>query len=210
MSSSNLLTFDEPSNLLSSSNELTRTPVTKISSPTGTSIPFPDLNTVSPAATRSATARAAYKYVEKLGQSPSCTDISGYVVLLASSITSFEGPVWGITGEPVTVKTKSRSQRAGIYVRELYKNTVGETAFVVEKDGLEFVTHARHFADMDNLLFRYGRVIDVDLDQIINVQVVGLDLDSRDIPYGLLVNPRGCDGSSELLLQSKSRLPATS
>ena len=98
---------------------------------------------------------------------------------------------FGITGELVTVKSKQRSQRCGIYVRELYNSTVGDTAFVVEKDALDYITHARHFAGLDNLLFRYGRVLEPDLDEIINVQVVALDTDPLGSPRGLLVCPRG-------------------
>ena len=73
-----------------------------------------------------------------------------------ANITSFEGPVFGITGEPVSVKGKNRSQRPGVHVREIFNFSMGDVSYVMEKDALEYCTYLRHEANMDHLLFRFG------------------------------------------------------
>ena len=85
-------------------------------------------NSFSPPATRSSTAKSSFRYIPKDGGVPNVTNIAGYIVLLDGSITEFEGPVFGIVGEPVTVQGKRSSQRLGYYIRELFGNTVGPIA----------------------------------------------------------------------------------
>ena len=195
--------------LSSQSHQILRTPSSG-SVPVDQSQPFIPMDGSSPAATRSATVTSTFKYVDQMGSTPVTTNISGFIVLLPASITSFEGPVFGIVGEPVTVSSKRRSQRLGVYVRELFKKNIGDVAFMVEKDELEFVTKARHFADMDNILYRFGRVIDADMGDIINVQVVALDYDRLGVPRGILVCPRGSSGQEHWLQSNPWQFKASS
>ena len=71
---------------------------------------------------------------------------------------------------------------------------MGDVSYVMEKDALEYCTYLRHEANMDHLLFRFGRLVDPDLDEILYVQVVALDVDDDGNPESLLVCRRGCRG----------------
>ena len=145
-------------------------------------------------ATRSTSNKASLHYVTKAGVRPNVTDATGFVVVLDASITALDGPIVGIVGEPVSVKSKGKSQRSGVYVRELFEGVIGDIPYVVDKAGLEFITAARHAADMDNLLYRHGRLLDHDIDELFYGQVVELEFDSLGTPNGLFICPRGTQG----------------
>ena len=147
--------------------------------------------------TRSTTAKNRYRYVDGHDRTPNDTNWENYIVILGASVTKLEGPVYGIIGEPVTIAPKGKkkkSQRGGFYVRELFENTIGSEAYKVERDNLEFITKIRHDSQLEGLLFRPARYLNI-VGELEYCQVVEVHLNDEGLPEGLTVMNRGDEPS---------------
>ena len=144
--------------------------------------------------TRASSDKAALYYVSVAGGHSNVPDITGFVVVLDANTTSLDGPVFGVVCGPASVKSKGKSQRSGVVARELFEGNLGGVSYIVDKQGLEFITAARHAADMDNLLYRHGRLLDCDLDELYYGQVTQINFDNDGTPNGMMVCPRGLEG----------------
>lgn len=184
---------------MSSSDESSTASAAQVSPPPSPSVILVTPARTSKAQTRSDSSKPTPLFVAADGDRPTVTDVSDYIVILDADITDLDGPIFGIIGEPVSVKSKGKSQRPGVYVRELFQGSIGETAWVVNKSGLEFITAARHAADMDHLLYRHGRIIDPLSNEICYGQVAQLNFDGVGTPNGLYICPRGLQGSEHWL-----------
>ena len=175
-------------------NELTRTPGKNMDASALLNSP-----PVRKPVTRNDTTQGRYRYVDSNGEYPTDTTWEYYIVILDAHLTHMEGPVFGIIGGPVSVISKSKkksSQRDGVYVRELYGNSMGAEEFVADRNRLEFVSEERHKAQLDHLRYRAGRIIDND-GLVQYVQVTDFQCDSEDVPEDLIVVRRGEDPDTE-------------
>ena len=171
------------------SKEIQRTPARGSTDPSPLSLSSPTQGVT----TRSATGKALYRYVQDDGDTPTDSCWEHFIVLLEAPVTKLEGPVYGIIGEPVTTRSKGRkkqSQRDGVYVREIFHDSVGSDAYVVNRDNLEFVTKSRHEAHLDNLVFRTGRKVNY-VGKIQYCQIVDTDSNVHGEPEGLIAINRG-------------------
>ena len=177
------------------SREIQRTPLKGASDPNPLNLP----SNVEGVTTRSASGKAQYRYVENDGESPSETLWQNYIVKLDASVTQLEGPVFGIIGEPVSVQPKGKkkqSQREGYYVREIFHDSVGTEAYLVERSNIECVTKICHVAHLDNLLFRVGRKVDYE-GKLQYCQIVDVDTNANGDPAGLVGINRGDEPTLE-------------
>ena len=147
------------------------------------------------AVTRNDTTLGRYRYVDESGEYPTDTDWEYSIVILDAHLTQMDGPVFGIVGGPASVVSKSKqksSQREGVYVRELYGNSMGSEEFIADRNRLEFVSESRHKAQLDQLRYRAGRIIsDEGLVQYVQVtETYGINPDE---PTDLIVVLRGED-----------------
>ena len=152
--------------------------------------------------TRNDTAKGRYRYVDVEGEHPSDTVWENYIVILDASVTKMDGPVFGIVGGPASVVSKAKkksSQRQGVYVREIYHDAVGVEEFIADRNLLEFVTKDRHKVQIDQLLYRTGRILKDNgtLEYVEYVQVSEIQCNSKGIPQELVVIRRGEESTDD-------------
>ena len=186
-------------------NEILRTPAKGATdaNPFASTSPLDNTGPAGPkptgATTRAASGKARFQYVLYDGDTPTDTSWTNYIVKLDATVTQLEGPVFGIIGEPVSAAPKGKkkqSQREGYYVREIYRDSIGSEAFVVQRDNIECVSMNRHQAQLDNLLFRPGRKVNYD-GKLEYCQIVDIDTNTIGELDGLIAINRGEDPTEE-------------